>query len=605
MKRYPALLAILFVLLMSGGLTISSAAQAGAEQSVEADALTLITTIPVGGEPDTIVVDCAGPDCSRRYDIAFFDKSTDLLHFLDGDTFVLGTEEIANYLLSAYTWLVYNRYHQQIYTLFDDVTCNNDFGFDCWEEVFVRVVAGRKSIGVFSVNEDFDSDPPSPSNTPRYGIAGFTLKQPYSEGSNNGRLFIHDYLKHNVDVVDLTADGSTYHNRQRFSYRDPETCYDQPVCTWNQPDENSLALETNHETLPADDLTDADDLYLNDGLIRVLRVKQGANMTANELQPVDFFNTFPYPNGTDGMMTAGSYDKLYVSSNLQSFEEGYVGIVSATSNQLVETVNPKYQDQGIVYVDWYDPKRVFVTTTDAFGTYDPDSSLYLYLIYDDVIVDSLELVKNVSTLSFRNMVFDPVRRRLYITHDDSITVVQVNYGAGPAAPTELRASVELKPGEATTLSTPDDSVEISFPGNAVSQPTAVTYQEIHDLTAVLISLTSKSTADSARLFEISAVLSSSSAPVTDFEGEFQQLKVNFTEKEVAGFDKTKLGLYRLVADSWELLPSSQLTSSENSVRAYITQTGTYALRDEGGSGGLPGNRNNIFLPVVVNGPSGK
>jgi hypothetical protein len=243
-----------------------------------------------------------------------------------------------------------------------------------------------------------------------------------------------------------------------------------------------------------------------------------------------------------------------------------------------------------------------VTTTDAFGTYDPDASLYLYLIYDDVIVDSLELVKNVSTLSFRNMVFDPIRQRLYITHDDSITVVQVNYGAGPAAATELKVSAELKPGEATTLSTPDDSIEISFPGNAVSQPTTVTYQEIHDSTASLSSPASKSSINSARLFEISAVLSSSSAPVTDFEGEFQQLKVNFTEKEVAGFDKTKLGLYRLVAGSWELLPSSQLSSSENSVSAFITQTGTYALRDEGGSGSLPGNRHNLFLPVVVNGP---
>ena len=195
MNRFPVLLAILLVLLVSGSLVITSAAQEGTLQTAEADSLTLVTTINVGGEPDSIVVNCSGPNCGRRYDIAYIDKSTDKIHFIDGDTFQPTAEEISVPISSGfYNWMVYNRYHQLIYGLSDRKECNNDFGFDCWWEVFVIVIAGRESVGSFSVNEVFDNDPPSPSDTPLYGIAGFAIKQPYSEGGNNGRLFIHDYL---------------------------------------------------------------------------------------------------------------------------------------------------------------------------------------------------------------------------------------------------------------------------------------------------------------------------------------------------------------------------------------------------------------------------
>ena len=95
--------------------------------------------------------------------------------------------------------------------------------------------------------------------------------------------------------------------------------------------------------------------------------------------------------GCQGLAAAGPRDILYVASGDQSFDTGYVDEADTLKNELAEVVNLTYCDRGFVHVDWYDPKRAFVATFD--GRYnDPDQALYLHLIYDGSVVDSLRLL---------------------------------------------------------------------------------------------------------------------------------------------------------------------------------------------------------------------
>jgi len=79
-------------------------------------------------------------------------------------------------------------------------------------------------------------------------------------------------------------------------------------------------------------------------------------------------------------------------------------------------------------VDWYDPSRMFVCTFDGFFN-DPNQGLYLHLLVDGAVTDTLELLDAYDEYSgLRGMSFDPYTRRLYLTIDDSIYVVDVAHG---------------------------------------------------------------------------------------------------------------------------------------------------------------------------------
>jgi hypothetical protein len=74
---------------------------------------------------------------------------------------------------------------------------------------------------------------------------------------------------------------------------------------------------------------------------------------------------------------------------------------------------------------------VFVATFDGWYN-DPQQGLYLQLIYDGTVVDTLRLLENYDLYNgLRGMAFDPLDRRLYLTVGSSILVVQVNYGDEP------------------------------------------------------------------------------------------------------------------------------------------------------------------------------
>jgi len=268
-------------------------------------------------------------------------------------------------------------------------------------------------------------------------IDGLTFKQPLSEGANPGRLIIHNPKTGNVDVVDLDASGLAVAREQRYSYRDTVEG------TVHLNLGNALALETNHETLARDDLAGVDHLYIADlnypwpgpfqrGYVRVLRLSHPLeDLGATPLPDVDLNDTFPFWQGFDGLALAGDRDILYVASGIQDHDDGFVAEVDTTKDQLAQVVNLTYLDRGFVVVDWYDTNRAFVTTFDSAPA-GGDPALYLHLIYNGTVADTLKLKDTHESRDPRGMAFDPHHRRLYLTVGSRVMVVQVNYGADPA-----------------------------------------------------------------------------------------------------------------------------------------------------------------------------
>jgi hypothetical protein len=237
--------------------------------------------------------------------------------------------------------------------------------------------------------------------------------------------------------VDLNATGDDVTRRQRASYRSPV-----PGPGWSTYDGNSLALETNHETLGSDDLTTTDLLYISDpshawdngyGYIRVMQVGHPLqDLDASLLPEVDLNDTWPFSDGLKELEIAAPRDYLYIASGIQSFNHGYMGRMKTTDNAL-NVVDLTYGDLGFLHVDWYDSNKVFITTFDGFYN-DPDQGLYLNLVYDKTVVNRLKLMDDYETYDNRDLVYDPQSSRLYLTVGTKIMVVKVKYSYSPPNP---------------------------------------------------------------------------------------------------------------------------------------------------------------------------
>jgi len=222
-------------------------------QSESDDLLVLLTTIETGGQPSAIVVDHS----AGRNDVIFYDG--DRVRFIDGDTLTLLPESISLPTAAWDGWMVYDTYHQQAYVL---TTRNRETPMHVfWKEVQVHIVAGRTLLGSFSINEPYNSDTLNPADR-FYGLHGLALKESMAEGTNSSRLIVDDTANGNIDVVDLNASGTDVLRRQRHSYR--ETLCSGSYCVWALNQGNGLALETKHETVVPDDLTNVDVLYISD-----------------------------------------------------------------------------------------------------------------------------------------------------------------------------------------------------------------------------------------------------------------------------------------------------------------------------------------------------
>lgn len=418
MRRFAWLVAACLVLgPLIGGPTglLRGRAQGG-------ESLELLATIKVGGRPSAIVVDC----CAGRNDVIFYDS--DRVRFIDGDTLTVAPEQIALPTYEWEGWMAYDRSHHQAYVVTTQL--HQSSLYPSWKEVEVHVVAGRSLLDSFSVNAGYNTDPSDPIDT-QYLVAGLALKQSSSEGGNPGRLFLDNTSLGNIDVVDLNEDGTAAARLQRASYRGAVSGASELIRG------NSLALETQHETLPTDDLTSTDMLYISDknhasdyGL-RALRLGH----------PLQDLNAAPLPDidlqfrcgagGCQGIAMAGPRDVLYVASGDQTFDNGYVDEVDTTDNQLAQALDLTYGDLGFFAVDPDDARRIFVPTFDGWYN-DPHQGLYLHLLYDSAVVDTLRLMDGYDEYEgLRGMAYDPQNRRLYLTVASSVLVVQVKDDSGP------------------------------------------------------------------------------------------------------------------------------------------------------------------------------
>jgi len=546
--------------------------------------LVLLKTIDVGGSPDAIAVDC----WADRHDVVFYDRSGGKVRFIDGDTLALLPEEIPLSTWAWEGWIAYDRYHHHSYLV---TTRLRETGMRVvWKEVLVHTIAGRSLVNTFSVNEQYNTDPFDPADK-FYSLEGLALKQPMSEGDGPARLIVDDTANGNVDVVDLNATGTDAVLRQRYSYR-PSPC-GESSCSFSTNPGNSLALETNHETLAVDDLASTDVLYVADlnhtqGHIHTLQLNHPLqNLNAVPLPDVDLTSPehWPFSNGNKGIAMAEGRDTLWAASGWQSFDEGYVGWVDTTVNQMQQVLSLQYADEGFMHVDFYDANRAFVATADEGGYYDPTLSLYLHLIYDGTLVDTLPLLQGYEEYEapLRGMAFDPYHRRLYLTVGSSVMVVQVNYGAGPAPPPPIVASAAIFP-EGGTLVAPGSRAQLDVPPGAVDQTTVVTYTEAvpspaGDLFGV-------------RFFDLSAVISGTTTPVTSFNAPYT-LTINYTDAEEGAAIEDTLRLYWRDGDRWILEPTGSVDAAQNRLTAYPDHMTLFAVL---------GETRRVYLPLAWRNP---
>jgi len=405
--------------------------------------MTLLKIIEVGGSPSAVVVDSSG----ESKDAIFYGSGK--VRFIDGGTLELAPDELDAATSQWEGWMAYDRTHGYAYV----VTTRRvwESSIESWEELRVTIIDNRQIKGGFSVNESYNTVPWDLVDL-RISVEGLEIKQAKSEGNNPTRLIVDGNYSGLLHVVDLKPDGVDLERIQRANYR--------PALTiWYRQDNpgNSLALEIKHETLGVDDLATDDLLYIadlnddengaDDGYITAVRIThplEDIHLTA--LPDVDLTGSWPFGSyGLKGIMMAGQEDLLYVSSAQQSFDDGYVGVVNTTNNQVAQVVTMSYSDQGRVYVNWYDPKMVFVPTFDGFYN-DPDQGLYLNLLYNGVEKDRLLLEKNHDEYeSVGGMAYDPYNKRLYLTVGSKVMVVGVNFNQVAPPTTTLTPTATTKP----------------------------------------------------------------------------------------------------------------------------------------------------------------
>jgi hypothetical protein len=382
----------------------------------------------------------------------------------------------------------------------------------------------------------------------------------------------------NFDIVQLQADGQGLHTVARYSYR--ASLCSESECHWLDNRGNSLALDFRHETTwPVDSLGSQDMLYLADnngatGKIRAFRLAQ----TVVGEEP-----SIPVSGEALCFVTLGEVevaqerDVLYAPTGCQSFEAGSMVPVDTVLGQAQEAITYSYGDHHIVEVDPHDPRRVFVTTNDDIGDYDPQNRMILHMLYDDVVVASLPLLAGYpgGFDGLRDMVFDPAGNRLYLSVDRSILVVEVG-GIPPATMWPAPVTVTITPEHGGTLTAGDASATFSFSGGAVTQTSRVGYAEAGPDTGQRLPVAG-TLLQPVRTFDLTAVISDTGTAVGAFQQSFI-LNAETTARERAGTIPGTLALYWWNGSAWLLQPSSAL--SDDLLSASSTHTGRFALMAE-------------------------
>ena len=519
------------------------------------------------GEPHDLVVTCRGYQCSREHDLVYYDASQDAnawrhVRFVDADSLQPVGEGIS---LSGSSEgpLLYDTYHRQVYAFGERDACD-DWGIDCYEQVRVHILAGRERQGFFTINDSFNS-PDVVDNF--YHIEGVTML-PRGAGPSTSRtiLVVDNTPRGNLDIVHLQADGEDVQSVYRQSYRASlcsETQYH-----WTATHGNSLALDYHQGTL-----------YLADNNSYPQHVRAFAfnGMTASEQSQIAVGQEALCWVFLQGLTVAQGRDVLYVPSGCQSFETGSTVLVDTADDQVLKRITYRYGDQDIVAVDSHDPRRVFITTSDYNGNYDGEQWLTLHMLYDDVVVASLPLIQGFGNQKnlLRDMVYDPVSSRLFLSVDESIVVVDVG-GVPPAELWPEPVTATITPDHGGQVKAADGSATFFFSAGDVGQSVDVTYAEgpsSSQVQALAKAQTEAEALRTVRSFELTAVTSDTGTTVDGFDDQFT-LRAETTAKERAGVAENTLALYWWDGSRWVKQPTT--LDFGGVLYAYSRHTGRFA-----------------------------
>lgn len=304
-----------------------------------------------------------------------------------------------------------------------------------WDRVWVHVLSGRAQAAAFTFNPDGGV----PSNAPadfRFVPAGIALKPAGSESGNPARLFVHEIIGGNVEVLDLDPAGTALASRTRHSYRDRI----QSGCTW-PPDPgpwechwlgtlgNTLALKWRLSGQVPPGLPDHDLLYLTDhnvsaSEVLAFRVTQSGDAALTPLPAIDLAAADGLlVNGIEGL-TAGLDDTVYVATGLQSFGDGLMGTIDPAT-QAPGVIRIPFGDLGDPAVDPGDPRRVFVAVSDAFAA---QPALQVHELVDGAVVRTVDVLETHDGSRVAAMAYDSQYGLLYLVVGERILVVRMEAG---------------------------------------------------------------------------------------------------------------------------------------------------------------------------------
>ena len=576
-RRWLSILVLITGLLLLGGLgQRQSAAGQGVGGASPQSALTLVGTLPAG-KPAGVVVTCAGYNCAREHDLAYYDLSRDAhgwshIRFADAGT-LQPYEETAPVLAFLDDGpLLYDPFYNQVYA-FDSRGKCNAYGTDCYQQAWLHILAGRELVEAVAINDIFNSSQPVDRF---YYIEGVAIK-PHGADIRGGTTLVVDNTPNgNLDIVHISPDGQDVAGVERFSYR-KSVCSADP-CTWIGNRGNSLALDVHRGKL-----------YLADnnspaGKVRTFRF--GPNVHS-EGTPIDVAQPALCFVHLHQVAVAQHRDRLYVPTACQASEFGSTVLVETEFNTVEGRLDYRYGDQGILAVDPHDPRRAFLTTSDLTGAYDPATWLTLHMLYDDVVVASLPLLRGYQTGWLRAMTFDPASNRLYLALNDAIYVVAVG-GVPPAEMWPAPVTAEVTPEDGGTLRAGDGSAVVYVWPGAVDQTSLVTYAEgppAIGRNAVATPNAGTTTLRAIRHFELTAVISGTTTPLDAFNTAFR-LDAVTTPRERAGIIPGTLTLYWWNGSAWVAQPTQRNGETLYTASSY---TGRFALI---------GETHAVYLPLV-------
>jgi hypothetical protein len=537
-------------------------------------ALTLVGTIPAG-KPAGIVVTCAGYNCAREHDIAYYDLSRDAhgrshIRFADAATLQPVEETLPVLAFLDDGPLLYDPFYNQVYA-FDSRGKCDAYGGNCYQQAWLHILADRELVEAVAINDIFNGSRPVDRF---YHIEGVAIKPHGADARGGTTLIVDNTPNGNLDIVHISPDGQDVAGVERFSYR-ASTC-GATQCQWIGNFGNSLALDYHRGRL-----------YLADnngpeGKVRTFRF--GPNVHS-EGAPIDVAQPALCFVHLHQVAVAQHRDRLYVPTGCQASEFGSTVLVETEFSTVEGRLDYRYGDQGIFAVDPHDPRRAFLTTSDRTATYDPAKWLTLHMLYDDVVVASLPLLRGYQTGWLRAMTFDPASNRLFLALNDAIYVVAVG-GVPPAEMWPAPVSAEVTPDGGGTLRAGDGSAAVYVQAGSVDRTILMTYAEGPPaIGRNAVAAPGATTLHAIRHFELTAVISGTATPLDAFNTAFR-LDAVTTPRERAGIIPGTLALYWWDGGAWVAQPT---VGSGETLFTASSHLGRFALM---------GQSHAIYLPLV-------